>query len=356
MQVHAGAPGGGKSAVLAHIVMTADSGRAAEQCPVTLQAAIPASPMLPRTCIFPGIRPYKIPGAIQYTVARWARGCLHAAAGDHAAAVTDLLAAGELVTRWGAQNPAMIPWRSAAALSLAALGDRREASRLCAQEIGIARQWGACRGVGIALRAAGLAEGGDRGIELLAEAVSVLRRSAARLELARALLDLGAAHRRAGTPTRARECLRESLDLGPRPGRPGPGRPGPAGTRRSRRPAPPRRHLRTRRADAQRTARRAAGRRRADQPAERPGPVRHPANRGKPPDQHLRQTRHQLPARAAGRAGQHPPAVPPLAASRPSGQPPHRPGGRPRTAHDPTPSRRIQSLRAARRSAECSHL
>ena len=90
---------------------------------------------------------------------------------------------------------------------------RREASRLCAQEIGIARQWGACRGLGIALRAAGVTEGGDRGIELLAEAVSVLRRSAARLELARALLDLGAAHRRAGTPTRARECLRESLDL-----------------------------------------------------------------------------------------------------------------------------------------------
>jgi DNA-binding CsgD family transcriptional regulator len=148
-----------------------------------------------------------------YTVARWARGCLHAAAGDHAAAVSDLQAAGELAERWGIQNPALIPWRSDAALSLAALGDRREASRLCAQEIGIARQWGACRGLGIALRAAGVAAGGDRGIELLAEAVSVLRRSPARLELARALLDLGAAHRRAGSRTRARECLRESLDL-----------------------------------------------------------------------------------------------------------------------------------------------
>ncbi len=148
-----------------------------------------------------------------YTGVWWARGCLHAAAGDHPAAVSDLLAAGELAERWGIQNPAVIPWRSDAALSLAALGDRREASRLCAEEIGIARQWGACRGLGIALRVAGVAEGGDRGIELLAEAVSVLRRTAARLELARAQLDLGAAYRRAGTPTRARECLRESLDL-----------------------------------------------------------------------------------------------------------------------------------------------
>jgi DNA-binding CsgD family transcriptional regulator len=149
----------------------------------------------------------------QYTVTRWARGCLHAAAGDHAAAVSDLLAAGELTTRWGVLNPALIPWRSGAALSLAALGDRREARRLCAQEIGIARQWGAGRGLGIALRAVGVAEGGDRGTGLLAEAVSVLRRCPARLELARALLDLGAAHRRAGERTRAREHLRESLDL-----------------------------------------------------------------------------------------------------------------------------------------------
>ena len=52
-----------------------------------------------------------------------------------------------------------------------ALGDRREASRLCAEEIELARQWGAGRGLGIALRAAGVAEGGDRGIELLTEAV-----------------------------------------------------------------------------------------------------------------------------------------------------------------------------------------
>jgi DNA-binding CsgD family transcriptional regulator len=148
-----------------------------------------------------------------YNVARWARGRLYAAAGDHAAAVTDLLAVGELTKLWGIQNPTMMPWRSDAALSLAALGDRREASRLCAEEIEFARQWGAARGLGIALRAAAVAEGGDRGLELLTEAVTVLRRSPARLELARALLDLGAAHRRAGSRTRAREYLRESLDL-----------------------------------------------------------------------------------------------------------------------------------------------
>src|SRR5271165_669343 len=148
-----------------------------------------------------------------YNVVRHARGCLLAAVGDHAAAVKELLEAGELAEVWGGRNPTLMPWRSDAALSLIALGECREASRLCAEEIELARRWGASRGLGIALRAAGVAEGADRGIELLTEAVSVLRRSPARLELARALIDLGAAHRRAGSRARAREVLREGLDL-----------------------------------------------------------------------------------------------------------------------------------------------
>ena len=89
----------------------------------------------------------------------------------------------------------------------------REASRLCAEEIDLSRQWGASRGLGIALRAGGMTEGAGRGLELLTEAVSVLRPSPARLELARALIDLGAAHRRAGSRALAREFLREGLDL-----------------------------------------------------------------------------------------------------------------------------------------------
>ncbi|MGH3196109.1 MAG: AAA family ATPase [Streptosporangiaceae bacterium] len=148
-----------------------------------------------------------------YNVVRHARGCLHAAAGDHAAAVRDLLRAGELAEQWGVRNPALMPWRSDAALSLTALGDCCTARRLCAEEIELVRQWGADRGLGIALRAAGMAEGAGRGIDLLTEAVSVLRRSPARLELARALIDLGAARRRAGSRARAREFLREGLDL-----------------------------------------------------------------------------------------------------------------------------------------------
>ena len=153
-----------------------------------------------------------------YNPVRHARGCLHAAAGDHAAAVADLLAAGELAERWGVRNPMLMAWRSAAALSLTALGDRRAARRLCGDEIELARRWGAGRALGVALRAAGVVEGGDRGIELLTEAVSVLRPSPAPLELARALIDLGSAHRRPGSRARALEILREGLDIAYRQG------------------------------------------------------------------------------------------------------------------------------------------
>ena len=148
-----------------------------------------------------------------FVVVRHARGALHAAAGQHAAAAADLLAAGHLAERWGISNPAMMAWRSDAALSLSALGDARTAVALCDTEVALARRWGAGRALGIALRAAGLVAGGDRGLELLTEAVAVLRPSPAPLELARALIDLGAAHRRAGSRAVARDLLREGLDI-----------------------------------------------------------------------------------------------------------------------------------------------
>jgi tetratricopeptide (TPR) repeat protein len=146
-----------------------------------------------------------------HNLVRHARGCLLAAAGDHAAAVADLLEAGELAQQWEIPNPAIMPWRSDAALSLAALGDKQRASRLCTEEVELARRWGAARALGIALRAAGVVEGTERGIGLLTEAVTILRSSPAPLELARALIDLGAARRRAGSraPRHARSSARD---------------------------------------------------------------------------------------------------------------------------------------------------
>jgi DNA-binding CsgD family transcriptional regulator len=73
--------------------------------------------------------------------------------------------------------------------------------------------WGTPRAIGMALRAAGLVEGGERGLELLDEAVVVLEPSPARLEYARALTDHGAALRRANRRAAARDPLRRALDV-----------------------------------------------------------------------------------------------------------------------------------------------
>jgi DNA-binding NarL/FixJ family response regulator len=58
----------------------------------------------------------------------------------------------------------------------------------------------------------GLVEGGKAGLGLLREAVEVLAGSEARLEHAHALVDLGAALRRANRRTEARERLREGVE------------------------------------------------------------------------------------------------------------------------------------------------
>ena len=127
-------------------------------------------------------------------------------------AIADLRQGGELATLWGVENPAMMPWRSQLALALAARGELGEAQRLASVELALAHRWGAPRPIGIALHAAGVAAGRDGG-RSLSRAVDVLRGAQAPLELARALADLGALARRTGGRTRARELLRESLDI-----------------------------------------------------------------------------------------------------------------------------------------------
>jgi DNA-binding NarL/FixJ family response regulator len=77
---------------------------------------------------------------------------------------------------------------------------------------------GTPRALGIALRTAGLAHGGDAGLALLAESVERLRDSPALLERSRSLAELGAALRRAGERAAARDHLADALDLAARSG------------------------------------------------------------------------------------------------------------------------------------------
>jgi DNA-binding CsgD family transcriptional regulator len=140
------------------------------------------------------------------------RGRLRLALGKPQEGLADLLECGRRLGAWELVNPAIIPWRSATAVTLARLGEPQRARGLVEEELSHARRFGTARPQGVALRAAGLVEGGERGTDLLREAVDVLRRSPARLELARVQCDLGASLRRGGRRSDAIKPLREALD------------------------------------------------------------------------------------------------------------------------------------------------
>ncbi len=118
----------------------------------------------------------------------------------------------------GIHNPAIVPWRSLSALALHALGRRDEAVTAAADELTLARKWGAPHVIGTSLRALGLVTGGAAGERSLRDAVDVLGNSPARLEHARALVDLGASLRRHNQRSDARELLRQGQDLAHRCG------------------------------------------------------------------------------------------------------------------------------------------
>jgi DNA-binding CsgD family transcriptional regulator len=141
-----------------------------------------------------------------------ARGRLRDAQQRPDEALRDFLACGERCERLGIVL-AVYDWRSGAAIAHAALGHANDARRLAGDELAIARAFGHPRALGVALRCAGLVEGGEPGLALLAEAVTVLEDSQAPVELARAITDFGAALRRAGRRAEARAQLERGLDL-----------------------------------------------------------------------------------------------------------------------------------------------
>ena len=149
---------------------------------------------------------------------RYASGVLRAAAGNHEAAIEELCGCGRYDPAFGGENPAMLAWRSAAALSLAELGRHDEARTLAADEVRRAQSFGASRAIGIALRAQALVGPPAERPKRLAEALAVLEPSPARLEHARVLVDLGATFRAAGQRSAAREPLLEGLALAARCG------------------------------------------------------------------------------------------------------------------------------------------
>jgi DNA-binding NarL/FixJ family response regulator len=144
-----------------------------------------------------------------------ARGRLMLRRNEPAAALADFLAAGRILTGAGFANPSFGEWRAGAVQAHVALGQGEAAAEVAAENLKLARAFGAPRSVALALRMTALADR-DRELELLAEAVGLLSGSPAELEHAYCLVAYGAALRRAGRRTQALDPLRRGLDLATR--------------------------------------------------------------------------------------------------------------------------------------------
>jgi DNA-binding NarL/FixJ family response regulator len=134
-------------------------------------------------------------------------------------ALADAFEAGRLAaSQFGITSPGAIAWRSTAAQAQVALGEPDAARELVSEELDEARRNQITSVVIRDLRILGLIERGQRGIDLLADAVTIGLAHPTRLEYVHALVDLGAALRRANHRMAAREPLRKGLELSYRGG------------------------------------------------------------------------------------------------------------------------------------------
>lgn len=147
------------------------------------------------------------------------RGRFRLARGDAAGALEDLLACGrELAGRGGVDTPAMLAWRSQAALALLNMAEKPRAQELVTEELQLATIAQVPGAIGEALVTTGLIEGGDQGIRRLRDAVDVLEASPRVLTRVRALAELGSMLRRNRKSQAARPFLVAALDLAHRHG------------------------------------------------------------------------------------------------------------------------------------------
>jgi DNA-binding CsgD family transcriptional regulator len=166
--------------------------------------------------VLQGAGPAHLPPGLTNNDLFRARSLLRLAQGRTSEGLADLIEFGRRDELCGGANPLASRWRSRAAYALVELGDWAEARGMAADDLARARRWGAPSGIGTALRAAALVGDGSDAIELLTQATQELERSPARLEHARALVDLGAALRRANHRVEARGPLQDGLRLAQR--------------------------------------------------------------------------------------------------------------------------------------------
>ncbi len=129
-------------------------------------------------------------------------------------ALADALEAGRRAQALpGSAPPGLVAWRSTAALAQLASDQPARARELAEEELEMARNAGVTRATLRALRVLGLASTGTARLDLLGEAVALGAQAPPRLEYLHALVDLGAATRRANRRAAARQPLTTAVEL-----------------------------------------------------------------------------------------------------------------------------------------------
>ena len=140
--------------------------------------------------------------------------------GDYAGALTRFERCAAVLAEARVENPAVLSWRTEAALAAAGMGDEHHARRLLDEELELARSFGAPGAIGFTLHAAALLRTGERRLGLLSAALEHLETSQRALARARVLVELGATLRRNGERRASQDPLRNGLELAQRCGAP----------------------------------------------------------------------------------------------------------------------------------------
>ena len=151
------------------------------------------------------------PDLIPVTRLRQARAAVALARDDPVLARREAFGLGDQARRARIDTPT-VPWRAPAAIALQRLGEEDRARALAAEQLDLARRWGTASDVGASLRFNARVDG-ERRLSLLEESIALLEVAPWRLELARALADLGEALRVARRRADAREPLRRAAEL-----------------------------------------------------------------------------------------------------------------------------------------------
>jgi DNA-binding CsgD family transcriptional regulator len=141
------------------------------------------------------------------------RGRAKVAMGELGAGVADMFDADRRMATGGCDLSVPVDWVPSAAPALMQLGRDREARAVAERELVAARRFGEPRRLATALSTRGQLDSDSQALTWLREAVDLLERSPARLEYARALVNLGTGLRRRGQREAARAPLSAALDI-----------------------------------------------------------------------------------------------------------------------------------------------